>query len=183
MFVVGLGSSHRIWPTRLPFPQYSPEFLRDAAHGGGRNERDLFDEFGRVLFDVFLQGSRHQRGRALEELPTRQPTSDHGGVDSVIEGGDIDGYLGAEAVADAEDFGEILAERLPVGIEQILEFAELGDMRFSRVEHLSSGMQQRLFLSVMMHTMRSGASSVISPARLLPVRTGMRSGTTWRSSA
>ena len=46
------------------------------------------------------------------------------------------------------------------GIEQILEFAELGDMRFSRVEHLSSGMQQRLFFSVMMHTMRLGKADI-----------------------
>ena len=46
------------------------------------------------------------------------------------------------------------------GIEWILDFSELGDMRFSRVEHLSSGMQQRLFFAVMMYTMQLNRAQI-----------------------
>ena len=46
------------------------------------------------------------------------------------------------------------------GLEGILEFAELGEKRFARVEHLSFGMQQRLFFSVMMHTMRLSKADI-----------------------
>jgi len=46
------------------------------------------------------------------------------------------------------------------GIEQILDFAELDEMRFSRVEHRSSGMHQRLFFSVMIHAMRINKADI-----------------------
>jgi len=46
------------------------------------------------------------------------------------------------------------------GVEWILEFAGLGDMRFSRVEHLSSGMQHRLFFSAMMYTMQLNKAEI-----------------------
>jgi len=43
---------------------------------------------------------------------------------------------------------------------RILEFAEIEDFRFAPVEHLSVGMQQRLFFSVMVETMRRRKADV-----------------------
>jgi ABC-type polysaccharide/polyol phosphate transport system ATPase subunit len=45
-------------------------------------------------------------------------------------------------------------------IDRILEFAELDEFRFSAVEHLSLGMQQRLFFSIMVETMRRRKADV-----------------------
>ena len=43
---------------------------------------------------------------------------------------------------------------------RILEFAEVGEFRFSPVEHLSLGMQQRLFFAIMVETMRRRKADV-----------------------
>jgi len=45
-------------------------------------------------------------------------------------------------------------------IARILEFAEIEEFRFAPVEHLSLGMQQRLFFSVMVETMRRRKADV-----------------------
>jgi len=45
-------------------------------------------------------------------------------------------------------------------IARILEFAELEDFRFVPVEHLSLGMQQRLFFAIMVETMRRRKADV-----------------------
>lgn len=53
-------------------------------------------------------------------------------------------------------FNGLTREQTRVGMDDILEFAELEDHRESRVEHLSFGMRQRLFFAITLQTMRLG---------------------------